>query len=74
MLQVFETIFNAHGEMQSRDAIVVLFNDRETAAHFLQRHLAESFVNGKCGYHAEDDYWWGCDDKPELQIYRYTIE
>ena len=74
MIQVFETIFNADGEMLKRDPIVLVFSDRDTAALFLQTHLGKSFADGRSGYHESDDYWWGCNDGPDLQIYRYTIE
>jgi len=74
MLHVYESIFDANGEMLSRDAIIGLHTDRDTASIFVQQHLEKSFAGGKCGYNEADDYWWGCDTQPTFQIYRYTIE
>jgi hypothetical protein len=74
MLQIFETVLGADGTLQKRDAIILEFYDRDAAARFIELHLEQSFPTGRCGYDVEDDYWWGCDDKPELRLYRYTIE
>jgi hypothetical protein len=59
MLQIFETVIDACGQIVSRDPMILLFADRDTAEAFVQDHVERSFARGKCGYDLDGDYWWG---------------
>jgi hypothetical protein len=74
MLQIFETVIDACGQIVSRDPMILLFADRDTAEAFVQDHVERSFARGKCGYDLDGDYWWGCDEPPRTRLHRYTIE
>jgi len=72
LLQIFETVFDAHGVMLRRQTLGVIFLHRLTAARFLDVHLPYEFKNGRTGYDCAGDYWWGCYGDAEIR--RYTIE
>jgi hypothetical protein len=74
MLQIFETVTDARGRIQSRDPMILVFGDRDSAAAFVQDHVERLFARGKCGYDLDGDYWWGCDEQPQGRLHRYTIE
>ena len=74
MVQIFETIFDARGQIRSRDPMIRVFATRDTAAAFVQDHVEKSFAEGQCGYDFDGDYWWGRNEKPHLRLHRFTIE
>jgi hypothetical protein len=60
--------------MIGNEPLSLMFENRSEAAAFLGRYLTDTFARGKSGYRHEDDYWWGCNDEPTLEVHRYTIE
>jgi len=74
MVQILKMTFDSAGGMIVCGALPVSFDNKGDANHFMEHYLSLTFARGKSGYHLDDEYWWGCDETPELQLHRFTIE
>src|SRR5262245_56894305 len=74
MFHICEMVVDAEGSLVSREDLPYVFLDTETAGRFLDFLIGHTFATGKSGYQPDEGYWWGCDDKAEIKLYRYTVE
>jgi hypothetical protein len=74
MVQILKMSFDSAGGMVACSALPISFDNRADASHFMEHYLVLAFARGKCGYQLDDEYWWGCDETPELQLHRFTLE
>jgi hypothetical protein len=72
MIQILETV-SAAGNVIERRPLPVIFDDEDQATAFIPNFLAIAFRDGRSGYDAAGDYWWGCEPHT-VRFYRYTIE
>jgi hypothetical protein len=73
MFHICEMVLDADGRVLSREELPYLFLDADRAVKFLDCFIGEAFATGKTGCQLEDGYWWGCDGKAEIKLYRYTV-
>ena len=74
MVQILKMTFDSAGGMVACGALPINFDTETDASQFMEHYLSLAFARGKCGYQLEDEYWWGCDETPELQLHRFTLE
>jgi hypothetical protein len=74
MFHICEMVLDADGRLLRREELPYVFLDADTAGKFLDCLIGEAFATGKSGCVLQDGYWWGCDDKAEIKLYRYTVE
>jgi hypothetical protein len=74
MVQIFKMTFDSTGGMVACGAMPISFDSEADANRFMEHYLEHAFAGGKCGYRLDDEYWWGCDETPDLQLHRFTID
>ena len=74
MVQILKMTFDAAGGMVACGALPIRFDTEADATDFMEQYLQMTFGRGKSGYQLEDEYWWGCDESPELQLHRFTLD
>ena len=74
MVQILKMSFDASGGMVACGALPVSFDNAVDASTFMKHYLSLAFARGKSVYQRDDAYWWACDETPELQLHRFTIE
>ena len=74
MILIIDKTLDASGTATRYGPLPVVFHSRREAVTFLNGFLERSFPNGRSGYKAEEDYWWGCDSAFNAEVHHYRIE
>jgi hypothetical protein len=73
MLQILKVTLDARGALVRAVSLPLIFESRDYAIDVMDQFIRSTHENGRSGYNARDEYWWGCDDTPDIQIHRYMI-
>jgi hypothetical protein len=74
VLQVYKVVVGAAGSLMSAGFMPLAFENESEAFAYMDGYIASVFRFGKSGYNEVEEFWWGCEAGPELQIHRYRLE
>jgi hypothetical protein len=73
MVQILKVILDSNDAVIAVGSLPVKFDSRTDAICFMQRYIRTIFKDGRNGYQADEEYWWGCDETLELQLHLYSL-
>jgi hypothetical protein len=74
VLQVYTVVVGAAGSLMSAGFMPLAFENESEAFAYMDGYIASVFRFGKSGYNEVEEFWWGCEAGPELQLHRYRLE
>jgi len=74
VLQVYKVVNDTDGSVMAAGFMPLTFETETEAFAYMNGYVSSVFRCGKCGYNEVDEFWWGCDAGPELQLHRYRLE